>query len=121
MFSKGPGMDYKCSLTCLLAVAFSLGIFMMPAHAADDLSDGISEYTDENVSGDDNIGNNKDNNINFIVVDALGKAKSKKEKDANDKGNITNVDDGSVENNTNSVVVEAGSKVDKVYNIIIEK
>jgi|GEM_PF-2551058 len=92
------------------------------AAQASDLDDGISEYTDDSIAADDNIGSNKANNINFIVVDAIGKAKNKKAKGSEkDAKNIQNFNDGSMEENTNSVVVEAGSRVDKVYNIIIEK
>jgi hypothetical protein len=103
-----------------ILVLSGLGGLSLAAHS-DDLNDGMSEYTDENISADDAIGSNKDNNINFIVVDALAKAKSKKANDAKDKSTIANIDDGSVERNVNSVVVDAGSKVDKVYNIVIEK
>jgi hypothetical protein len=91
---------------------------------ADDLNDGISEYTEENISADEAMGANKDNNINYIVVDAIGKAKStKKDKPeaAAKSKEITNIPDAATDNNENSVVVEAGSRVDKVYNIIIEK
>jgi hypothetical protein len=114
-------MILKFSVIGILAGILSLGIFIVPTYAGDDLNDGISEYTDENISADDNIGSNKDNNINFIVVDALGKAKSKKANDAKDTSSITNIADGSVEKNTNSVIVAAGSNVNKVYNIVIEK
>ncbi len=91
---------------------------------ADDLSDGISEYVDDTVSSNDNIGSNKDNNINFVVVDAIGKAKTAKKDEANgvsNKREITNIVDKSTDNNENSIVVEAGSNVDKVTNIVIEK
>jgi len=94
-----------------------------------DLDDGISEYTEEPIAADDRIGK-KDTNINFIVVDAIAKAKMAEkdddeekgdEKDSGEKKTISNINDGTNENNENSVVVEPGSKVDSIYNIIIEK
>ena len=105
-----------------------------PTVQADDLNDGISQYTDENVAGDDSIGS-KDTNINFIVVDAIGKAKvvqHQAEKEAEDEAAETgeegedqksriNYNDGKSENNENSIVVEPGSNVEKVINIVIEK
>lgn len=115
-------MDLKRVWIAVFTLALGAGAFLAPAYA-DDLSDGISEATDENIAADDNIGSNKANNINFIVVDAIGKSKSKRTKNAANRagGCITNFNDGSMDNNTNSVVVESGSKVDKVYNIVIER
>ncbi len=113
-----------------LAIFLFAGIaycIILPAFVVwgNDLDDGISTYTDESIGADDDLGSSA-NNINFIVVDAVGKAKTRKSADAKDKGNdaqknVTNVYDGQSDNNENSVVVEAGSKVDKVYNIVIEK
>jgi hypothetical protein len=111
-----------------IAVVLFGSIFLLLAGGtillqAADTDDGISEYTDEPIAGDDTMGS-KDTNINFIVIDAIGKAKMKRkqasdgQKDPNDQSNYN---DGSGDSNTNSIVLEPGSKVDKVYNIVIEK
>lgn len=115
----------------ILLAGFCIGVLGGWSHPcfADDLSDGISESTDENIAADDSIGSNKENNINFIVVDAMGKAKSAKGEKAGDaaagkagaKKVLSNVDDGENDKNENSIVVEPGSRVDKVYNIVIQK
>lgn len=96
--------------------------FTIPVRA-NDLDDGISTYTDESISSEDSIGK-KDTNISFVVIDAIAKAKMMKAKNSDgDDGDsaITNLNDNSQDSNENSVVVESGSRVDKVYNIIIEK
>jgi hypothetical protein len=85
----------------------------------DDLDDGISTATDENVSADDEIGK-KDNNVNFIVVEAMAQAKMKAKKGdqaANNKksGDITG------DKNENSVVIGAGSQTGNIYNIQVMK
>lgn len=91
---------------------------------AGDLDDGISSYTEESISGDDSIGK-KDTNISFIVVEAVAKAKAIKNKTPDGEETSSdiksNLNDGSMETNENSVVVESGSRVDRIYNIVIEK
>lgn len=83
---------------------------------AGDLDDGISKYSDESISADDNMGK-KDTNINFIVLDAL--AEAKKAQKRGDKN--ANFNDGSGDSNENSVVVGAGSDVKEIYNINIKQ
>jgi len=106
-------------------LAFSL-IFMSAGFAqAADTDDGISEFTEGSISSEDNLGS-KDTNINFIVTDAIAKAKVMQNKSgdidgAKGKGNRYNLEDGETENNENSVVLGPGSKADKIYNIVIEK
>lgn len=125
-------------LAALIVLAAALQV-----HAGD-LDDGISKYTDESIAGDDNLGG-KDTNISFIVTDAIAKSKmwehtAQKEDAVNDAGtgedgensettqksskkskNRINYNDGADENNENSIVIGAGSQVDKVINVIIEK
>lgn len=70
-----------------------------------DLEDGISKYKDQPISADDKIGDNADTNINFIIVDAISKAKmAKKRGDEN-----VNISDGSDENYKNSIICKPGS------------
>jgi hypothetical protein len=98
----------------------------VPQALAADTDDGISEFNEEPISADDNLGS-KDTNVKFVVADAIAKAKmkanaSKDDKDSGNDGKTrSNVNTGDDENNQNSVVVGAGSKVDKVYNIVIQK
>ena len=118
-----------------MGIAALLGLFLPSSLFASDLSDGISEYTEEPITTEEKLGD-KDTNINFIIVDAIAKAKmaekeameKKKnkaiEENENGKKNnatISNIKDGNQDNNQNSVVIESGSKVDKIYNIVIEK
>ncbi len=90
---------------------------------AGDQDDDIANFLDEPISADDSLGS-KDNNISYIVSTAVGKAKNKAAQGsgtAKDTNSKVNYNDGTGDVNENSVVVEAGSRVDKVYNIIIEK
>ncbi|MCD4813767.1 hypothetical protein K8S19_08765 [bacterium] len=108
--------------------------------SAGDFDDDISKYKDDSIKEYDDLGK-PDTNISFIVSDALGDAKVweyaakkedmakgnekakkdvEKEKKKSNKNNI-NLNDGSGDNNQNSIVVESGSTVDKVINIVIEK
>ncbi|MFH2046654.1 MAG: hypothetical protein ABIK92_16080 [Pseudomonadota bacterium] len=84
-----------------------------------DLDDDISKYTDDSVSADDALGK-KDNNINFIVLDAMAAAsrKASKGEQAGEKdisGDITG------DKNENSVVVGAGTQTGNIYNIQVMK
>lgn len=100
-----------------IILAFLLTAGWNPAlEAADDFGDGISEAKDEAISEYDNLGS-KSTNINFAVVEALTSAK----KTQSSGRTITNYDDGSDIDNENSIVVEPGSRVDKVINIVIGK
>jgi hypothetical protein len=114
---------YGVALLMVLLAGMEMGARIV---YADDFSDGMGEYTEDAISADDSIGGNKATNINYIVVDALGKSMSKREKDGSDKGtskgnSVSNLNDGSGDNNQNSVVVGPGSNVDKIYNIVIQK
>jgi hypothetical protein len=97
----------------LLAGVLSAGVNGL---RAEDMGDGISEATDEPMSGEDKLGD-KDINIRFIVVNALSQAKKGKSA-ANEK---TNFNDGSGDNNENSVVLEPGSRADRIVNVVVEK
>jgi len=95
-----------------------------PAQAGD-LDDGISSFTEGSISADDDLGS-KDTNVNFIVTDAIAKAKVvqhqsevKSADSAQNKGNRINLNNDK-EYNENSIVLAPGSKADKVYNIILK-
>ncbi len=86
---------------------------------AGDLDDGISKYTDESIAADDTMGK-PGTNINFIVLDAMAQAKAKQKKGG--KGDKTsNFNDGSGDNNENSVVIGPGTQTGNIYNVIIQK
>lgn len=108
----------------ILALSGLLGLALTPFPVrAGDLDDNISEATEESVAADENLGN-KDVNISFIVTDALAQAKSRKSEEAlkgKDNKTLTHFDDGENDSNENSIVVGAGSRVDKVTNIVIQK
>jgi len=84
----------------------------------DDLDDGISTATDDNVSADDEIGK-KDNNVNFIVIEAMAAAKMKAKK--GDQAAKNGSGDIAGDKNENSVVVGAGSQTGNIYNIQVMK
>ncbi|MFO7665816.1 MAG: hypothetical protein R6V76_04300 [Desulfobacterales bacterium] len=83
-----------------------------------DLDDGISTFTDDGISKDDELGK-KDNNINFIVLDAMADAKMKAKK--GDKAAKTKSGDITGDKNENSVVVGAGAQTGNIYNIQVMK
>lgn len=83
---------------------------------ADDMRDGISEYLDEPIAAETNLGD-KETNLKFIIADAVGQAK----KTGGGKKSKINFNDGKGESNQNSVVVGAGSRVDKIINVVVEK
>ena len=83
---------------------------------AGDLDDGISKYTDESISADDQA-LKADTNINFIVLKAQAQAQMRKK--AGDKN--ANFNDGSGDQNENSVIVGPGTQTGDIYNIIVEK
>ncbi len=102
---------------------FSAGIFVMMMLSvlslssivySGDLDDGISEYKDESIRGDD-AALKTDKNINFIVLEAISNAQKK------NKSATSNFNDGSGDNNENSVVVGPGTQVGDVTNVIIQK
>lgn len=86
----------------------------------DDLDDDISKYTDESVSADDEMGK-KDNNINFIVLDAMAAASRKASKGKQDGEKKDSSGDITGDKNENSVVVGAGSQTGNIYNIQVMK
>ena len=78
-----------------------------------DLDDGISKYTDGSISKADEIGK-LDLNINFIILNAMTKAK-KNQKNDKDGKSITNTG----ETNENSIVVGPGTVINgDIINII---
>ncbi len=79
-----------------------------------DLDDGISEYRDESIRADD-AALKTDKNINFIVLEAISNSQKK------NKSATSNFNDGSGDNNENSVVVGPGTQVGDVTNVIIQK
>jgi len=83
-----------------------------------DLEDGISTFTDEGVQADDDLGK-KDNNINFIVLEAMAAAKMKSKK--GDQASKSSSGDITGDKNENSVVVGAGSQTGNIYNIQVMK
>lgn len=89
---------------------------------ASDFNDGISKFTDEPIAADDKLGD-KDTNINYIITYAIGKAKAAKHQAlrATKKELRTNYHDNSGDNNENSIVIEPGSKIDKVINVVVEQ
>jgi len=101
-------------IVCIIIIPFMLAGYSR----SDDLDDGISTATDDNVSADDEIGK-KDNNVNFIVIEAMAAAKMKAKKgdEAAKKGG----GDISGDKNENSVVVGAGSQTGNIYNIQVMK
>jgi hypothetical protein len=109
-------MKYKTFITVVMAVAavtfLSGGNFALGS----DLDDGISKFSDESIGGDAKMGK-AETNINFIVLESMAEAKQRqKTGDQN-----ANFNDGSGDNNQNSVVCEVGAKCDKVINININK
>jgi len=112
-----------------VTISIPLVIFLSTRYCfGGDLDDKISQYTDESVDADDQMGND-DPNINFIVLDAMSKAKAKMGKiDKEGKGKTSSNNDESnfssgsgSSSNVNSVVVGPGSQVKDIYNIVIKK
>ncbi|MCK5241361.1 hypothetical protein KAR34_02805 [bacterium] len=113
---------------------------------ANDFKDGISEFKDEPIATDDKLGD-KDTNINYIITYAIGKAKASRyqamrkikeglQTDQEDKKTDNQADknarnakkdlrlnycDDKVDNNENSIVIEPGSKIDTVINVVVDK
>lgn len=86
----------------------------------DDLDDGISTATDDTVSADDEMGK-KDNNINFIVLDAMAAAKMKQKKGDGASSGKSSSGDITGDKNENSVVVGPGTQTGNIYNIQVTK
>ncbi len=82
---------------------------------AGELDDGISTYRDDPIKNDDQA-LKPDTNLNFIIQDAIAASKSGR----NDKDS-KNFNDGSGENNQNSIIVGPGTQTGDVINVIIEK
>jgi len=85
-----------------------------------DLEDGISTATDDGIQADDELGK-KDNNINFIVLDAMAAAKMKAKKGDQAAKNKKSGGDITGDKNENSVVVGPGSQTGNIYNIQVMK
>lgn len=86
----------------------------------DDLDDEISTYTDDSVSKDDEMGK-KDNNINFIVLEAIAAAKMKAKQGDQAASGKSGSGDITGDKNENSVVVGPGTQTGNIYNIQIMK
>lgn len=103
--------------TIFLSVCLTGSVFLFPNIGtfvfAGDLDDGISTFTEEPISADDEA-LKADKNINFVIQQAKTKAQKK-----NDKN--TNFKDGSGDQNQNSIVVGAGAQTGDIINVIIEK
>lgn len=89
---------------------------------ADDFKDGISEFTEEAVEAGDQLGD-QDININFIIADALAKAKAVKQRalEATSNSLRSQISGGQDDSNENSIVIEPGSKIGTVINIVEKK
>ncbi len=94
-------------LAAVIVPALGMGSLVLGG----DLDDGISKYKDDSISADDQMGKT-DKNINFIVLKALADAKRRGDKNSN-------YNDGSGDNNQNSVVCEVGAKCDNITNVTI--
>ncbi len=101
-------------IVIILAVLISVTFVGAGTEAAGDLDDGISKATDDSIGAADKMGK-PDTNINFIILESM--AEAKKRQQSGDKN--SNVNDGSGDNNENSVVCEIGATCDKVININI--
>ena len=96
-------------LAAVIVPALGIGSFVLGS----DLDDGISKYKDDSISANDKVGKT-DTNINFIILESM--AEAQKRQKAGDKN--ANFNDGSGDNNQNSVVCEVGAKCD-VVNIVV--
>ncbi len=109
-------MTAKVCITGVLAMMVLCFLPVSNLVYAQDLDDGISKYTDEAISGDDQA-LKPDTNINFIVLDAISTSqKSRKQGNSN-----SNFNDGSGDNNQNSIVLAPGAKADKVINVNVQR
>jgi hypothetical protein len=91
-----------CFAACVLTVALLTGGMAW----AGDLDDGISTYTDESVSKDDEVFKNE-KNIKYTIEKAKSKA-SKNKNTGSDSGTGVATNDGG---NMNSVLLGPGSKI----------
>lgn len=113
-------------LRMTLRIGCAIWLLGVPVLAAGDdnmdFGDGIYDVKEDTIASYDSIGD-KDTNINFTIVEAISLAKKNRNIDAgqSDDDDLTNFNDGLIDNNQNSIVVEAGSRVDKVVNVIIQK
>jgi len=101
-------------IVCIIIIPFMITRYSR----GDDLDDGISTATEEGISADDEIGK-KDNNVNFIVIEAMAAAKMKAKK--GDQAAKNGSGDIAGDKNENSVVVGAGSQTGNIYNIQVMK
>lgn len=92
------------SLVLLLAVSLFVGSSNV---FAGDLDDGISKFSDDGIASYDEMGKS-DKNIKFIIMNSKSRAKV-----AEKAGGAGNTKTGTTtgDNNRNSVVMGAGSKI----------
>ncbi len=86
-----------CTLMFSVSVAFS-----------SDLDDGISKYTDDNMTKWDDLGK-KDRNVTFIKLNARSQASVRSKNGDADASGTSGTSDGSA--NMNSVVLGAGGTI----------
>ncbi len=97
----------KGLIIALITAYLLIGIGRIPAKASD-LDDGISKYTDESISADDEMGK-PDKNIKFIIENSKSQAKVAEKSTGGSNNTTTGSNSG--DNNRNSVVMGAGSNV----------
>ena len=98
-------------LSVLIIFALGIGSLVLGG----DLDDGISKFTDDSISANDKMGK-ADTNINFIVLESMAEAKKRQKQ--GDKN--ANFNDGSGDNNQNSVVCEVGAECKNIVNITVQ-
>ncbi|MFQ5561185.1 MAG: hypothetical protein ACE5FU_11460 [Nitrospinota bacterium] len=113
----------KTCFRTFVGVSF-IFLFFWGSALASDLSDGISRFTEENISADDSLGQ-ADTNINFIVVKAMADAKRKQKKqdelEKGKSGKTAGKGDKNGDLNENSVIVGPGAKTGDITNVTIQE
>ena len=92
-------------------VMFISSVLLCHISWADDMDDDISNYTDDSISSEDKLGK-ADSNINFLILDAISASQ-------NGDKETTNFNDGSGDQNENSIVVGPGTQTGDIINVII--
>ena len=82
----------------ILICVFSVSVIAAGTSMGGDLDDGISKYTDDPISKDDELGK-PDKNLKFVVLDAIMKAK-----------NMGGTEEGK-DKNSNSIVIGPGANL----------
>ncbi len=86
-----------------------------------DLDDGISKYTDDNISKADEIGK-LDINISFIILDAMAKSKKNRKDDENGKNGKASKGGASGDIYENSIIIGPGAVITgDIINIVRSK